>query len=183
MIRCVKTAWRVLIRSFINSVVAGQIMPRTWRNMFLRLWGMDLGKVEINPRCTFSNANIEMQDGVIIQWGVFFESAGRITLGRNVGISIESHLFTSSHKVGPPEQRYGEDVVMPLTIGDGTWVGARTVVMPGVTIGEGCIIGSNSVVTKDCEPNGFYAGAPARLIRKLPVGAEAEPLRQNLRRR
>ena len=65
--------------------------------------------------------------------------------------------------------RTGKDVVMPITVGDGTWVGARTVIMPGVTIGEGCIIGSNSVITKDCEPNGFYAGAPARLIRKLPV--------------
>lgn len=164
-----KTVVRVVIRAFINSVMGAQLMPRTLRNVVLRWWGMDLAKVEINPHCTFSNANIEMQEGVIINWGVFFESAGRITLGRKVGIGIESHLFTSTHKIGTPDQRYGEDVVMPITIGDGTWVGARVVIMPGVTIGEGCIIGSNSVVTKDCAPNGFYAGMPARLIKELPV--------------
>lgn len=169
MLTPVRTAWRILIRSFINTVVNGQMVPRTVRNQILRWWGMDLGSVEINPRCTFSNANIEMQDGVIINWGVFFESAGRITLGRRVGLGIETHLFTSTHKIGPPHQRYGEDVVMPITIGDGTWVGARVVIHPGVTIGEGCIIGSNAVVTKDLEPNGFYAGAPARLVKKLPT--------------
>ena len=48
---------------------------------------------------------------------------------------------------------------------DGCWIGARAVILPGVTIGEGTIIGAGSVVTKDCEPGAVYVGVPARRVR------------------
>jgi maltose O-acetyltransferase len=39
--------------------------------------------------------------------------------------------------------------------------------MPGVTIGDGCTIASGAVVTRDCEPDGMYAGVPARRVKDL----------------
>jgi acetyltransferase-like isoleucine patch superfamily enzyme len=47
-------------------------------------------------------------------------------------------------------------------------VGAKTVILPGVTIGEGAAIGANSLITKDCAPWTVYAGSPARPIRARP---------------
>lgn len=51
-------------------------------------------------------------------------------------------------------------------IGNDVWVGEGTKIKAGVTIGDGVVIGMGSVVTKDLEPYGIYAGNPARLIRK-----------------
>src|SRR5271157_285946 len=46
-------------------------------------------------------------------------------------------------------------------------IGARAIVLPGVTIGEHSIVGAGSVVTKDVDPYTIVAGNPARPIRKL----------------
>ncbi|HHF3035733.1 CatB-related O-acetyltransferase [Vibrio diabolicus] len=50
-------------------------------------------------------------------------------------------------------------------IGDGAWLGMRSMIMPGVTIGEGAIVAANSVVTKDVEPYSMVAGSPAKHIK------------------
>ena len=52
-------------------------------------------------------------------------------------------------------------------IGDGSWLGQNVSVIAGVTIGAGCMIAAGAVVVSDCEPNGLYAGVPARRIKNL----------------
>lgn len=56
----------------------------------------------------------------------------------------------------------------PVRICKGAWLGARTIVVKGVTIGEGAVCGTGSVVTKDVPPYTIVAGNPARVIRELP---------------
>ncbi len=50
-------------------------------------------------------------------------------------------------------------------IGNDVWIGANVIVIQGVNIGNGCVVGAGSVVTKDLQPYGIYAGAPAKLLR------------------
>ncbi|WP_085725113.1 CatB-related O-acetyltransferase [Pseudomonas sp. R37(2017)] len=50
-------------------------------------------------------------------------------------------------------------------IGDGSWLGMRSMIMPGVRIGEGAIVAANSVVTCDVEPYSVVAGSPAKHIK------------------
>lgn len=57
---------------------------------------------------------------------------------------------------------------IPIQICRGTWVGAKAIVLKGVTIGEGSIVGAGSVVTKDVLPWTIVAGNPARIIREIP---------------
>ncbi len=54
---------------------------------------------------------------------------------------------------------------MTTIIEDDVWVGYGSTVLCGVTIGEGSIIGAGSLVTKDVEPYSIYAGVPARKVR------------------
>ncbi|MFP7761491.1 acyltransferase [Marisediminicola sp. LYQ85] len=61
----------------------------------------------------------------------------------------------------------GEVLRLPVTIGDGAWVGARAIILPGVTIGSGCVIAAGSIVRADCAPNTMWAGIPAALKRRL----------------
>ncbi len=51
-------------------------------------------------------------------------------------------------------------------IGDDVWLGARTIVMAGVSIGDGSVVAAGSVVTKNVEPYTVVGGVPAKLIRK-----------------
>ena len=55
----------------------------------------------------------------------------------------------------------------PVRISDKAWLGARTIVLKGVTIGEGSVTGAGSVVTSDVPPWTLVAGNPARIIRQL----------------
>lgn len=52
-----------------------------------------------------------------------------------------------------------------VSIGSDVWIGARAIVLSGVNISTGCVIGAGSVVVRNTEPYGVYAGVPARLIR------------------
>jgi maltose O-acetyltransferase len=80
---------------------------------------------------------------------------------------MQSTVITSTHDVGPSAARMGDWHYLPVTIEDGCWVGARTVLLPGVTIGRGTIVASGAVVASDCEPDSVYGGVPARLLRRI----------------
>jgi acetyltransferase-like isoleucine patch superfamily enzyme len=59
----------------------------------------------------------------------------------------------------------------PVRIGRNVWVGFDACVLPGVTIGEGSVVGARSVVVEDVPPYTVVAGNPARVIRSLEEGA------------
>jgi acetyltransferase-like isoleucine patch superfamily enzyme len=62
----------------------------------------------------------------------------------------------------------------PITIGRNVWIGARVIVLRGVTIGDAAVIGAGSVVTRDVEPFAVAVGSPARRIRWRFEGADRE---------
>ncbi|MGF9662367.1 acyltransferase [Arthrobacter crystallopoietes] len=110
---------------------------------------------------TFQNTNVRISDGCYINQNVFFDDGPQIVLGPNVSIGMGSYLLTGSHEVGGPERRAEGNPKAKVTVGAGSWLGARVIVMPGVTIGEGCIIAAGSVVIADTKPHTMYAGIPA----------------------
>lgn len=54
-----------------------------------------------------------------------------------------------------------------IQISTGVWIGARAIILKGVTIGKGSVVGAGSVVTKDIPPWTIVAGNPARVIREI----------------
>lgn len=61
-----------------------------------------------------------------------------------------------------------EHIFAPVTIGDGVWLCANSMVMPGVTIAPKIIVAAGSVVTKNLDKEGWlYAGIPAKPIKAL----------------
>lgn len=78
------------------------------------------------------------------------------------------------------ELGYQETVGDPkgVTIGNDVWICSQVRIHGGVTIGNGCVIAARSIVTKDCEPYGIYAGSPARLLRKRFSDAVINELQQ-----
>lgn len=106
---------------------------------------------------------------------------GRFTsIARNCEIGVAQHpthfLSTHSFQLGNGDFAHIADysgiqkvksewLHKPTSIGNDVWIGAKSIVMPGLNIGDGSIIAANSVVTKDVKPYGIYAGSPAKLIR------------------
>ena len=66
-----------------------------------------------------------------------------------------------------PERRLEPPTAQPITIGENVWLGARVVVMPGVTIGDDSVIGIGSVVTGDIPARSVAVGVPAKVVKQL----------------
>ncbi|MCI8809035.1 MAG: sugar O-acetyltransferase [Oscillibacter sp.] len=76
-------------------------------------------------------------------------------------------LATANHPFLPELRKKGLQYNLPIHIGEGCWIGAGAVVVPGVTIGDYAVIGAGSVVTKDIPSNVLAAGNPCRVLREL----------------
>ena len=55
----------------------------------------------------------------------------------------------------------------PINIGKNVFIGARCIILKGVTIGDGSIVGAGSVVTKNIPPMEIWAGNPAKYIKRV----------------
>jgi acetyltransferase-like isoleucine patch superfamily enzyme len=69
----------------------------------------------------------------------------------------------------------GHAIPVPIIIEDEVWIGAKAIILKGVTIGKGSIIGAGAVVTKDVPPYSFAAGNPARIIKKVSSWKGSSP--------
>lgn len=115
---------------------------------------------------TFVNANC-----------VFLDSA-EIRIGANVLIGPGAQLLTVSHPVKAADRIVSQDqrapaqapyvlFAKPITIGDNAWIGAGSIVLPGVTIGANTTIGVGSIVTADVPADCLAYGQPCRVQRNL----------------
>lgn len=102
-----------------------------------------------------------------VNTSVHLDLSAPIYIGSCVHIGPGSSLITSTHRLGEPKRRAGEVTASPIRIGDGSWLGARVMVLPGVEIGEGAVVAAGAVVIENLLANSLYAGVPAKLIRRL----------------
>jgi virginiamycin A acetyltransferase len=56
--------------------------------------------------------------------------------------------------------------INPVHIGNDVWIGAKSIILPGITVSDGAVIGAGSIVTKNVKPYTIVAGNPAKLIRR-----------------
>ena len=97
-----------------------------------------------------------------------------IEIGNNVTIAPRVHILChdASTKTFLNYTKIGR-----VTIGDNVFIGAESVVLPGVTVGSNVIIGANSTVTHDVPDNTVVAGSPARVICTLEEYLDKERAR------
>jgi maltose O-acetyltransferase len=85
-----------------------------------------------------------------------------VMMGPDVIVVGENHKFSSRIL---PMRLQGYTQYPSVRIEDDVWIGARAIILPGITIGKGAIIGAGAVVTKDVPPYAICGGNPARIIR------------------
>ena len=110
--------------------------------------------------------NLIIGDGCTINGGAVLNASAPLTLGKNVRVSNHAQIQTDE-LVPESEQQHREHRFGAVSIGDGAWLAAGSVVVPGVSIGAGAIVAAGAVVTKDVDAHVLVAGVPARVVRKL----------------
>ena len=106
---------------------------------------------------------IRIGDRVFINSGTVLFSVVEVVIGNDVAIANEAYLMDSdSHGV---EGRGVKEA--PIHIGDGSWIGARAMILPGVTIGSRCLVAAGAIVSRDVPDDTLVAGNPARVVRDL----------------
>ena len=133
--------------------------------LLLKLFGAKIGKhVIIKPKVNIKYPwNISVGDNVWIGEGVWLDSLGEISIGQNVCISQGAYLLTGNHNY---RKNSFDLIIENILIKDGVWIGAKSIVCPGVTCNESAVLSVGSVATKDLEPLTIYQGNPAKIIRK-----------------
>ena len=108
--------------------------------------------------------NIVVGSNLAINAGVFLLGHESIVIGDDVILSAGAMLIdggldpASFGGVEVPKYRPGG-----IVIGDGVWIGAGAIVLPGVTIGRRAIVGAGAVVTRDVAEGDCVVGMPARV--------------------
>ena len=97
-----------------------------------------------------------------------------IEIGDNVTMAPRVHILCHDAST---KTFLGYTKIGRVTIGSNVFIGADTVVLPGVTIGDNVIVGANSTVTHDVPDNIVVAGSPAKIICSLEQYLEKEKQR------
>lgn len=117
-------------------------------------------------RCDYG-FNISIGERSFINYDCILLDCNRITIGDEVQLAPGVHIYTATHPTDAPQRRSGLEYALPVTIGDGAWLGGGAIVCPGITIGENTVVGAGSVVTRDLPANVVAAGSPCRVMRLL----------------
>jgi len=155
--------------SFLPYQVGARLRTRIYRAI-----GFDIGrtsvvwgKIDFNGQGDIYS-RLKVGENSRINWPCYMNLNGPITIGSRVGVGHHVVFITDNHRLGPAFWRSGERYSLPIVIGDGCWIGARSTILPGVTIGPGAVVAAGALVTKDVPPNVVVGGVPARVIKELP---------------
>lgn len=143
-------------------VLPRQVRPKVWQAMGLAIADSAL----IATPAEIYSRDFRMGENSFINRG-FFCDGGPIILGQNVSIGPRVVFAGAGHAMGDRQKRAGEATFGQIVVGDGVWIGTGVTVLQDVTIAPGCVIAAGAVVNKDTEPNGLYAGVPARRVKDL----------------
>ncbi len=151
---------------FANGlIVKNRLNPLMFTKRFvLKLFGAKLGKrVIIKPGLNVKFPwKLEVGNYVWLGENVWIENQALVKVADNVCVSQDAKLITGNHDFTKPTF---DLITKSITLEDGVWVGARSIVCPGVILGSHSILSVGSVATSNLEPYSIYQGNPAVFIK------------------
>lgn len=159
-----RTLWHILNETLLNSFLPGNF----WRVALLRAFGAKLGKgLVIKPFVKVKYPwKLEVGNHVWIGEGVWIDNLGKVSIGNNVCVSQGAYLLCGNHDYKIPAF---DLIVGDITLEDGSWVGAKSVVCPGIRLASHSILTVGSILTRNTEPYGIYQGNPAQKVKMRSI--------------
>ena len=99
--------------------------------------------------------------------GTKLHCEGGLTIGHNTRVAGGCMIMTSNHNyMSQTELPYDRTLLkQPVEIGKNCWIGARSIICPGVKIEDGAVVAMGSVVTKSVPKGAIVGGNPARILK------------------
>ncbi len=167
-----RTLW-VLVNAWVLK--SDLPYPSLLKAALLRVFGARVGRgVVIKP-----NVNVKypwfltVGDFAWIGEGVWIDNLAPVSIGAHVCISQGAYLLTGNHDYTAP---YFDLMIAPIEIGDGAWVGAKSIVLPGTRLESHVVVAAGSVIGGKTEPYGIYRGCPAQWVRRRVIRPAADAL-------
>ena len=115
----------------------------------------------------WSGHHVHIGDLFYANFNLTIVDDGEVFIGDHVMIGPNVTIATAAHPVEPSLRKKALQFNCPVHIGNNVWIGANTVILPGVTIGDNTVIGAGSIVTKDIPANVVAVGNPCRVLREI----------------
>ena len=123
--------------------------------------------IELPFRASWGGSHVHFGTGVYVNFNVTMIDDGHIYVGSRVLIGPNVVIATANHPLNPTLRRYEMQFNRDIHIGENAWIGAGTIILPGVTIGKNSVIGAGAVVTRDIPDNVLAVGTPAHVVREI----------------
>lgn len=120
----------------------------------------------------YRSSHVIIGSNTVINREVLLDGRMGLRIGNNVSISEGAAIFTLEHDPNSPDFANRGGLVQ---IEDYVFVGARAIILPGVTVGRGAVVAAGAVVTHDVAPYTIVGGVPAR-----PIGERSRDLHYQL---
>lgn len=161
-----RIAWYVVHAAFINSAQPiGSL-----RKLCLRMFGARIGKgVIIKPNVRIKYPwKLSVGDNSWIGEDVWIDNLGEVSIGANCCLSQGAMLLCGNHDYTKQafDLRVGD-----IVLEDGVWIGAKSIVCPGVVCQSHSVLTVGSVASSTLESFGIYRGNPAVHIKKRLINA------------
>ncbi|MEW6470412.1 MAG: WcaF family extracellular polysaccharide biosynthesis acetyltransferase [Bacteroidota bacterium] len=167
-----KPGANVLVRCMwylVNAAYFKSSFPFSRPRVFwLRLFGARVGKgVVIKPGVNIKYPwNLSIGDHSWIGENVWIDNLAKVAIGSNACISQGAMLLTGNHNY---KKKEFDLMVEGITIEDGAWIGAQSMVAPGVTCRSHSVLSVMSVAVEDLEAYAIYHGNPAVKVRERVI--------------
>lgn len=166
------------IRYITHSAALGlmAVIPiPQFRVLVLKIFGAKIGKNFLISPCRYFDywyagfSHLEVGDNCHIASGTLLDLREKIILENHVTIAERCVILTHSN-VGDdkhPLQKHFPFVAGRVHVKEGSFVGANSVVLPGITIGPHSCVMAGSIVSRNVPPHTLVGGNPLRIVRKL----------------
>lgn len=156
--------------------VGGELLPQGARKVIFQLLLKRYDKSSIIDYKTYIRypSHVKIGSRTTINRGCclfasHYHKDVEISIGNHVAVGPGTYFLAAGHDY---RTRDLADTAESIYVEDDVWIGARSIILQGVTIGKGAVIAAGSVVTRNVPPYTIAAGVPARVIKERELNGD-----------
>ena len=161
--------WKAIILWCCNTVFVGTHFFKVKRILLNTCKGVKVGygTCIVTPIRIPVVSTLSIGDHCWINRDFTLEGNGKVIIGNKCDLAPTVTMTTGSHQIGDANRRAGQGFSGEIIVGDGCWLGNRSLILPNVHVGKGVIVAAGAVVTKNISDNILVGGVPAKYLHDL----------------